>query len=80
MSVKGVKIKREGNFITIEKEPILELWDIDTLIALLNVSKDWVYRRTMEDAPDPIPHIKVGHLLRFIPGEVYAWLRKNQRG
>ncbi|MDP2210231.1 MAG: helix-turn-helix domain-containing protein [Candidatus Aquicultor sp.] len=77
MSVRGVKIERSGNLITIDKEPIPELWTIEQLCALLNTSKDWVYRRTMKDAPDPIPHIKLGHVLRFVPGDIYAWLRSK---
>ncbi len=79
MSARGVKIKREGNLISVEPELIPELWDIKELCEFLGVTEDWVYRRTMKDAPNPVPHIKVGHFLRFIPGEIYAWLRKNQR-
>ncbi len=79
MSVREIKIKREGNLIAVEEKPIPELWTLDKLVAFLEVSEDWVYRRTMKDAPDPIPHYKVGRNLRFNPGEIFAWLRKNQR-
>lgn len=44
----------------------------------LDVSESWVYARTKQDAEDPIPHRKLGGSLRFVVGEVRAWIRDRE--
>lgn len=75
--IPGVKVKRNANLIKVEKE-VPELWDVKRLSSFLGVSQDWIYRRTMEDAPDPIPHVKIGHFIRFVPAEIFGWLRERE--
>lgn len=48
------------------------------LVEGLGVSESWVYRRTTADADDPIPHRKLGGSLRFVVGEVRAWIRDRE--
>jgi hypothetical protein len=42
-----------------------KLWTPHDLANYLQVNVNWIYRRTPEDAPDRIPHIRMGKLLRF---------------
>jgi len=52
-----------------------ELLTIDEVCRWLQVSKVWVYRQAREGN---IPHIKLGHFLRFHKPAVEKWIMKNQ--
>lgn len=41
------------------------------LSDMLGVPKSWVYSRT---AADEIPHVKLGHYVRFRMSEIAEWL------
>lgn len=51
---------------------------VSELVEALAVSESWVYARTKADAEDPIPHRKLGGSLRFVVGEVRAWIRGRE--
>ena len=47
------------------------------MAAILKVPVSWIYRRTSQGN---IPHLKVGHYIRFDPEEVLAHLRSQATG
>ena len=53
------------------------LVDIVTIATLLGTSERHIRRLVAERR---IPYVKVGHLLRFDPVEVRAWLEANRPG
>lgn len=55
-----------------------QLMTIDELAALWQVPRSWIYQRTHRGASDPLPHVKVGRLLRFRPDDVEKWLSDRQ--
>lgn len=44
---------------------------------LLGVPHTWLLRQARADA---IPHIRLGHYVRFEPDELLAWARNRRRG
>lgn len=48
------------------------------LVEGLGVSESWIYKRTKADTDDPIPHRKLGGSLRFVVGEIRAWVRDRE--
>ncbi|HXG65488.1 MAG TPA: hypothetical protein VNO70_10285, partial [Blastocatellia bacterium] len=46
------------------------------LADFLNVPVGWVYKRTRQNGPELIPHIKLGKYIRFDPEsrEFQSWL------
>ena len=46
------------------------LWDANDVARYLKVSRSWVYRAAESGA---LPHLRVGALLRFLPGAVRAF-------
>jgi excisionase family DNA binding protein len=53
------------------------LLDYQQLAAWLNDSVRHLRRLVSEER---IPHIKVGHFVRFDPTEIAEWLKANRRG
>lgn len=53
------------------------LWDVRSVAEYLNVSASWVYHAV---GAGLLPHMKVGALVRFDPGEVRAWVRRRRAG
>jgi predicted DNA-binding transcriptional regulator AlpA len=51
-----------------------KLLSIRDLAAFLGVSDKFIYSRTGPRCPDPIPHFKLGKLLRFRLSDVQVWL------
>jgi excisionase family DNA binding protein len=49
------------------------------LADLLGVNTSFVYDRTRRNAPDPIPHLKLGKYLRFQLEQVETWLDERTR-
>lgn len=54
------------------------LWDIKKTAEQLNVSeatlRDWIFK-------EQIPCVRINRLVRFIPSEIYRWIReRNQYG
>lgn len=47
---------------------------VSDVAAILNVRTQYVYRLV---AQHRIPHLKVGRLLRFYPGEIAAWIAQG---
>lgn len=46
--------------------------------AFLRVPLSFIYKRTGPAASDPIPHRRVGRLLRFDLAEVQEWLDQSK--
>jgi excisionase family DNA binding protein len=55
----------------------LALLDYQQFAAWLNDSVRHLRRLVSEER---IPHIKVGHFVRFDPAEIAEWLKANRRG
>lgn len=55
--------------------PLLTLRD---LCERLQVSPRFVYRRTEKGSADPIPHLRVGGVLRFRASAINAWLAERE--
>ena len=49
------------------------------LAALLGVPTSFIYDRTRQNAPDPIPHFKLGKYVRFDLAQVQEWLVERTR-
>ena len=49
------------------------------LAALLGVPTSFIYDRTRQHAPDPIPHFKVGKYVGFDLAQVQEWLAERTR-
>ncbi len=49
------------------------------LAALLNVPVSFIYDRTQQNTPDPIPHFKLGKYVRFDLEQVKSWLAERER-
>ena len=49
------------------------------LANLLGVPTSFVYDRTRQNSPDPIPHFKLGKYVRFDLGAVQEWLAERTR-
>lgn len=58
---KGLKSKGSG-------EP---LFDVKVLATYLEVTPDWIYKKTADRS---IPYIKVGRFIKFKKSEIDAWL------
>ena len=55
---------------------------VKELADRLRVSTSWVYQRTRKNAPDLIPHIKLGKYLRFDLESIsfQEWLKAHEVG
>jgi len=55
------------------------IWRPDDLARFLGVSRSWVYRRTEQNAEDPIPRIRGVGRLRFDTqsGDFQQWMRRQ---
>lgn len=49
------------------------------LASLLGVPISFIYDRTRQNAPDPIPHFKLGKYVRFDLAQVREWLAERTR-
>lgn len=54
--------------------------------SILKVPVSWVYKHTRPECGNPLPHIKVGKYLRFLPSDIREYLitvqsrsRRNRR-
>ena len=56
------------------------LWSKKQLATFLGMSIYWIDRQVMHNAQDPIPHLKIGKLVRFDPGDAdfRGWLGKHK--
>src|SRR6185369_7052892 len=45
------------------------LWDKQDLAEFLGMSIYWIDKHVMHNAPDPIPHLKIGKRVRFDPND-----------
>ena len=50
------------------------LWVIEDVALYLGVPKSSVYKMTAAGSTNPIPHLKIGGLLRFRKQEIAQWL------
>lgn len=55
----------------------IELLTPSELASKLKVTKSWVYVKTRDKGPNPIPRIMCGRHLRFELDKVMAWLRNQ---
>jgi hypothetical protein len=58
-------------------ERLRKLLTVKGLCSLLDVSPDWVYKRTCRRAADPLPCIRLGKLLRFPAEKVREYLESG---
>lgn len=61
----------------------LKLWTPEVLAGYLGVPVSWIYKRTRKkNAPELIPHIKLGKYVRFDPTSqaFRCWLATHQAG
>jgi excisionase family DNA binding protein len=61
---------------TVDRAALPRLLDVPSLAAHLGVKERHIRRLIAERR---IPFIKWGHLIRFDPGEIAAWLDQNRR-
>ena len=57
-----------------DQNEVPRLVAIREMAQILGVHPNWLYQRTRL-GPSVIPHIKVGHYVRFDPAEVKQFLR-----
>ena len=50
------------------------LWEVADVAAYLKVPETSVYKMTRQGAANPIPHVKLGGLLRFRKRDIDRWL------
>jgi excisionase family DNA binding protein len=49
------------------------------LADLLGVPISFVYDRTRQNSPDPIPHFKLGKYVRFDLAKIQEWVTERTR-
>jgi predicted DNA-binding transcriptional regulator AlpA len=62
------------NSSIIDPSQILTLSEVS---ARLKVSERWVYEKTRHRCQNPLPVIRIGRYLRFLWGDVSAWMRQH---
>lgn len=55
----------------------VRLWSVKEVAAFLGVPVSWVYSHVADKS---IPHLKIGHYVRFNAGEIAVWMRASHRG
>jgi excisionase family DNA binding protein len=53
------------------------LLDADGAAELLNVPRSWVLAQARDDA---IPHVRLGHYVRFNADDLREWVEERRRG
>ena len=56
-----------------------ELLTVEELAAWLKVPKSWIYERVRRRDGPKLPHLKLGHYLRFEPEAVRTFLRQHRK-
>ena len=56
-----------------------ELLTVDELAAILKVPKSWIYERVRRRNGLKLPHIKLGHYLRFERQAVQEFLKRQRK-
>jgi excisionase family DNA binding protein len=65
-------------FVSREKGTVgIRLLSPETLAEACAVSRTWIYARVRSGE---IPHLKLGHYVRFDQDEVLKWLASHRRG
>jgi excisionase family DNA binding protein len=54
-----------------------KLLEASDVAAMLGVSEDWIYA---EARADRIPHVRLGHNVRFRAEAIVHWIRERGRG
>jgi integrase/predicted DNA-binding transcriptional regulator AlpA len=58
----------------------LQLLNARQLCAALGMSLSWIYKRTQQDHPDPLPVVRIGDKgVRFDPYKVFLYIRARER-
>jgi excisionase family DNA binding protein len=66
-------------------EPIIDSDDFDDLMtveevaALLKVKPSWVYERIRARRGDKLPHVKLGHYVRFERAAVEEFIKRQRK-
>lgn len=57
-----------------------KLWDKKTLADFLDVSVFWIDKQLRKGSSDPIPHLRLGRLVRFDPQDFQfkKWLEDHK--
>lgn len=56
-----------------------EFLGVDDVVSLLNVSRPTVVR-LLDDETDPVPHYRVGRLIRIPKRDFRDWLLRHRKG
>jgi predicted DNA-binding transcriptional regulator AlpA len=56
-----------------------ELVTVREVAALLKVPISWVYEHTRPECRDPLPCVKLGKYLRFVPADIFEYLNHARR-
>jgi len=57
-----------------EKTDDTQLLSVQEVAKLLHVPVSWVYEHTRPRCANPLPHIKLGKYLRFLPSDITNYL------
>jgi hypothetical protein len=57
-----------------------DLLTVAELCAWLKVQPSWIYERVRLRTNDQLPHIKLGHYLRFEKPAVVDYLKRSRKG
>lgn len=62
-------------------ETVFEMLDAAGLAARLNVPITWIREYTRRRATDPLPHVRLGHYVRFefLSPELAAWIARRRK-
>jgi len=74
LQLYGVTVKREGVKTGMEDQP--EFIDINQLVSMLPITRNWVYQRTRTGE---IPCYRASRGYVFDRAEVIAWFKEKQR-
>jgi len=56
-----------------------DLLTVEEVAALLKVKRSWVYERIRARKGEKLPHVKLGHYVRFEKGAVEEYIRRQRK-
>jgi excisionase family DNA binding protein len=60
-------------------DEIVDLLTVEEVAALLKVRPSWVYERIRARRGDKLPHVKLGHYVRFERTAVEEFVRRQRK-
>jgi excisionase family DNA binding protein len=64
---------------SIERKDWDDLLTVDEVAALLKVQRSWVYERIRARRGDKLPHVKLGHYVRFERAAVEEFVKRQRK-